>query len=130
MNLQKLIDGLKAHKSGAAAYESVDEAIRVFEAMRDVDGEKVVKGLKCLISTGKHCENCEYDEHGLCGSDLIVEDALALIRQQQERIKAQNEVIQALRKVGYPHNFQREPTWIVNYMYAITDVIKKAVKLE
>jgi hypothetical protein len=28
MELQKLIDGLKAHKSGAAAYESVDEAIK------------------------------------------------------------------------------------------------------
>lgn len=87
MELQKLINGLKAHKNGAASYESVDEAIRVFESMRDVDGEKAVKGLKCLISTGKHCENCEYDEHGLCGSDLIVEDALSLIRQQQERIK-------------------------------------------
>lgn len=61
---------------------------------------------------------------------VICRDALALIRQQQERIKAQDEVIQALRKVGCPHNFQREPTWIVNYMYAITDVIKKAVKLE
>jgi len=96
MDLQKLIDGLKAHKNGAASYESVDEAIRVFEAMRDVDGEKVVKGLKCLISAGKHCENCEYDEHGLCGSDLIVEDALALIRQQHGRI-AELEVAQTAR---------------------------------
>jgi hypothetical protein len=46
-----------------------------------------------------------------------------------EVLKAQNEVIQDLRKVGYPHDFQREKPWIVNYMYAITDVIRKAVRL-
>lgn len=46
-----------------------------------------------------------------------------------EVLKAQDEVIRALRKVGYPHDFQREEPWIVNYMYAITDVIKKAVSL-
>ena len=44
-------------------------------------------------------------------------------------LEAQGEVIDALLKVGYPHNFQREERWIVNYMYAITDVIKKAVNL-
>ena len=33
-------------------------------------------------------------------------------------------------KVGYPHNFQREEPWIVNYMYAITAVVKKAVRLK
>ena len=51
-----------------------------------------------------------------------VDDALELL-------KAQNEVIEELLKVGYPHNFQREEPWIVNYMYAITNVIKKAVNL-
>ena len=50
------------------------------------------------------------------------QDALALL-------KAQSEVIDDLIKVGYPHNFQREEPWIVNYMYAITDIIKKAVNL-
>lgn len=75
--------------------------------------EKVCKGLECLISAGKHCEECDYDEHGLCGSDLIVEDALALIRQQQERIKeleaAQTarvvpleEVLENAQKIGFP----------------------------
>jgi hypothetical protein len=44
-------------------------------------------------------------------------------------LKAQGEVIDALLKVGYPHNFQMEEPWIVNYMYAITDVMKKAVNL-
>jgi predicted nucleic acid-binding protein len=93
MELQKLIDGLKAHKSGAASYESVDEAIRVFEAIRDVDGEKVVKGLEELrnfADTDVHpvVSPDNWDIYSdLC--DLIDEfgtDALAVIRQQQERI--------------------------------------------
>lgn len=46
-----------------------------------------------------------------------------------DRLKAQGKVIDELLKVGYPHNFQREEPWIVNYMYAITGVIKKAVNL-
>lgn len=88
--------------------------------------EKVCKGMEVHINSS--CVECPYRNNVLCGNQ-IYSDALALIRQQQEKIKAQDEVIRALRKVGYPHNFQREPTWIVNYMYAITDVIKKAVKL-
>ena len=46
-----------------------------------------------------------------------------------DRLKAQGEVIDELLKVGYPHNFQREEPWIINYMYTITNVIKKAVNL-
>lgn len=102
--------------------------------MGEAQYEKVEKGLElCTESTGYGgCITCPYHEDYYPNACLYVnkKDALALIRQQQERIKAQDEVIRALRKVGYPHNFQREPTWIVNYMYAITDVIKKAVKLD
>ena len=97
MELQKLIDGLKAHKSGAASYESVDEAIRVFEAMRDVDGEKVRDGLECCIPSIQECQcvdGCPYydscwsvdDEYDPMYLELM-RDALTLIRQQQERIK-------------------------------------------
>lgn len=93
MELQKLIDGLKAHKNGAASYESVDEAIRVFEAMRDVDGEKVCKGLGCCIlrdpDDHRRCGECPYNPHSIsnepCTNGLMA-NALALIRQQQERI--------------------------------------------
>lgn len=87
MELQKLIDGLKARKSGADSYESVDDAIRVFEAMRDVDGKKVREGLRChsdVFNEEPDCEHCEYD-NASCGYE-IPSDALALIRQQQERI--------------------------------------------
>lgn len=90
MELQKLIDGLKAHKSGAASYESVDEAIRVFEAMRDVDWENAVNGLElCTESIGyEGCITCPYHEdyYPYRCRYANAKDALCLIRQQQERI--------------------------------------------
>ena len=89
------------------------------------DLEKVKKGLRCHSEPkfGPEecfCETCPYDD-ATCGLD-VPDDALKLLN-------AQDEVIQALIKVGYPHNFQREEPWIVNYMYAITEVIRKAVNM-
>lgn len=75
--------------------------------------EEIIEGLES-IRNDYGCQSEIYDE-------TVVENAIKLI-------KSQDEVIDALLKVGYPHDFQREPRWIVNYMYAITDVIKKAVK--
>jgi hypothetical protein len=85
--------------------------------------EKVIKGLECCIlrdpDDKQRCSECPYE--GNCVNRLKM-DALSML-------KAQGEVIDALLKVGYPHNFQMEEPWIVNYMYAITDVMKKAVNL-
>ena len=97
--------------------------------METPDFGKTIKGLEHCSNRTTCDSSCPYwylmndpnmgiDE---CTSQLA-RDALSLI-------KAQNDVIQGLRKVGYPHDFQREKPWIVNYMYAITDVIKKAVRL-
>lgn len=108
MELQKLIDGLKAHKSGAASYESVDEAIRVFEAMRDVDGEKVCKGLEVHIKPNSRCVGCPYPNNGLCG-DQLYSDVLALIRQQQERI-AELEAAQTARLIT-EKDFEKADCW-------------------
>lgn len=86
----------------------------------------IKEGLRCLSNPyiqdmdERDCENCQYD-NASCFLDVTA-DALSLL-------KAQGEVIDALLKVGYPHNFQREEPWIVNYMYAITDVVRKAVNL-
>jgi len=52
----------------------------------------------------------------------MADKILALLKEQQT-------IIDELLKVGYPHNFQREEPWIVNYMLKITEVIKKAVHL-
>ena len=51
-----------------------------------------------------------------------IEEAVDLLKEQQA-------IIDELLKVGYPHNFQREKPWIVNYMLKITEVVKKAVHL-
>lgn len=91
MELQKIIDGLKAHIYGAASYEykSVDEAIRVLETMRDIDSQKVCKGLECCEPYLQHCyqDQCPYYKDNGC-LDSQRADALSLIRQQQECIKA------------------------------------------
>ena len=87
------------------------------------DREKILNGLRaCADRTGALCRTCPYDfrKEG-CISDMA-EDALELLKEQDE-------IIDALLKVGYPHNFQRELPWIVNYMHSITDVVRKAVHL-
>lgn len=53
--------------------------------------EKVCKGLECCVSGGNVCRNkCPYDDLGYEWTECVpslAADALALIRQQQERIK-------------------------------------------
>ena len=92
------------------------------------DLEKVINGLimhktgLCNVLTASGKEYCPYWENNdNCMLELL-NDALSLL-------KAQDEVITALLKVGYPHNFQREEPWIVDYMRLITGVVKKAVNL-
>lgn len=91
--------------------------------------EKVIKGLECCIVRKHPCGDCVYFVANPNDEDTGWRDRDKIMRNAIELLKAQGEVIDALLKVGYPHNFQREPRWIVNYMYAITDVIKKAVNL-
>lgn len=85
--------------------------------------EKVIKGLECCIlqdpDDHARCSQCPYGSN--CVNRLKM-DALELL-------KAQDDVISALLKIGYPHNFQREEPWIVDYMNQITNVIRKAVQL-
>lgn len=47
--------------------------------------EKVCKGLECHAREGACGEDCPYHAPGTCSEPLCA-DALALIRQQQERI--------------------------------------------
>lgn len=91
-----------------------------------IDREKVIKGIECCIhSQYVHCPgDCPYLE-GCADGELFY----PLLCDALELLKEQNEIIDALLKVGYPHNFQREKPWIVNYMLNITDVVRKAVRL-
>ena len=97
--------------------------------MEKPDFDKTVKGLECCIKRISSCQcvfGCPYED--VCWADGE-ELYLSLLKDALELVKAQNEVITELLKVGYPHDFQQEKPWIVNYLYAITNVIKKAVRL-
>lgn len=56
----------------------------------------------------------------------LIRDTIAAL----ELLEKQNEVITELRKLGYPHGFEQEEPWIVDYMHLITEVVKKAVKID
>ena len=94
--------------------------------------EKVMKGLEfCKVSI-QQCEcpvRCPYEEKCWAENDDDSPMHLDLMRDALILLKAQDEVIEALLKVGYPHNFQREEPWIRNYMVSITEVVRKAVRL-
>ena len=62
--------------------------------------------------------------------DSLDENCPVILLSAISLLKKQDEVISALLEVGYPHNFQREEPWIRNYMYAITDVVKKAFEVK
>ena len=84
------------------------------------DIEKVIKGLEICMKDNGHFDCPYYREGQICDINSMLCDALELL-------KKQNEVIEELLKVGYPHNFQLEKPHIVNYMQSITKVVKKAV---
>lgn len=91
----------------------------------NINQDKAIKGLgNCrfsLESGACFCDKCPYFREKDCRFNMA-EDVFNLLI-------AQNEVLAELRKVGYPHGFEKEKPWIVNYMNSITEVIKKAVKL-
>lgn len=96
--------------------------------------EKTIQGMECCLKHEAEDQDkrifdyyaCEYPECPYFAENSSCFDRM---RDALYLLKAQDEVIKALLKVGYPHDFQREKPWIVNYMYAITEVIKKAVRL-
>ena len=90
--------------------------------MTELEEARIILAGDYRINLGTTPEEAERVEKFNRALDIVL-DAL-------ERLEKQNEVIQELLKVGYPHNFQREKPWIVNYMYAITEVVKKVVQLE
>jgi hypothetical protein len=51
----------------------------------------------------------------------LADDILALLKEQEE-------IINELLGLGYPHNFQHEAPWVVDYLYSLTEIIKKAFK--
>ena len=94
-----------------------------------MDREKVIKGLECCLrgierDDRNPCFDCPYADCVIgndCTDDLKTE-ALALLKEQDE-------LLQQLTDLGYPHNFQHEAPWVVDYLYKLTEIIKKAFKI-
>lgn len=62
-----------------------------------MDKEKVIKGLECCNQVEDGCEACPYyNDFNGCMLELR-EDALALIKEQQERI----ETLESLRRIEH-----------------------------
>lgn len=79
-------------------------------------------------------EKCGAGNCDGCAFEYIRRDwpaACAFYQQESAKylLTAQNEVIKGLLKVGYPHGYEKEEPWIVDYMELLTEVIKKAVRL-
>jgi len=88
------------------------------------DPEKTVEGLKQVYLHFERMTEISYD-----GDSARFEELKEWTGDALELLKEHDAVIDALLKVGYPHDFQNEEPWIVNYMWAITDVIRKAVRI-
>ena len=90
------------------------------------DREKVIHALDCcldIIRSGRWssgCISCPYAEMNNCREQMII-DALELLKEQ-------GNLIDELLELGYPHNFQHEAPWVVDYLYSLTEIIKKAFK--
>lgn len=39
-------------------------------------------------------------------------------------------IVNDLIELGYPHNFQLENSWVVDYCYKVSDIVKKAMELK
>ncbi len=53
-----------------------------------MDREKVIKALECCIrKDGNECKVCPYTENEYCVEDMVT-DALAMLKEQQQRIEA------------------------------------------
>lgn len=43
---------------------------------------------------------------------------------------ASYEIVKQLVALGYPHNFQHESPWVVDYCYKVSTIIKNAMEID
>lgn len=39
-------------------------------------------------------------------------------------------IVKQLIELGYPHNFQHENKWVVDYCYKISEIVKQAIEIK
>lgn len=93
------------------------------------DLNEIIYGLeftKAMItfnpSTGEDIEPENLNEDDKITYDACV-GAISLLKEQEK-------LINELLELGYPHNFQHEAPWVVDYLYSLTEIIKKAFKAQ
>ena len=91
--------------------------------------EKVVNGISDIdlkikneLTFGSAGEETTITKKEIAQWEVTIESTLELIADFKE-------VILDLLNIGYPHNFQHENPWIVNYMYGITKIVDKAYEV-
>ena len=99
--------------------------------LKEIKDEKEVKLIKPIDSDilEEQCKKSIDSGEPICDYNFYY-NVIAYLREWKYivyRLKEDEKIIDALLKVGYPHDFQREEPWIIDYMYLITDVIRKAV---
>ena len=84
---------------------------------------EIIKALEHCTAGGKGCNGCPLNDMPMDCIKSLVGYALDLIKRQQ----AENEkILTELSKIGYCHNFQLERSDIVDYINAVSEVVKKA----
>ena len=95
-----------------------------------MDKERTFNAFRICI-TDRKCENTdcpyEYECEKVNSGYIQIPKVLAL--DVMQLLKAQDEIISELLKVGYPHGYDNEEPWIQDYMQLITEVMRKAVRL-
>lgn len=69
-----------------------------------IDKEKVVNGLECAIGIRgrKNCDDCPYDNDFNCiGCDIVIRDAIALLKEQDKEIKALRLLVEWAEECGF-----------------------------
>ena len=81
-------------------------------------------------------ENCEYAIYyidcfqsvrgSIFGECLPVEEKEVTV----EEAIASYHIVKQLIELGYPHNFQHENKWVVDYCYKISEIVKQAIEIK
>ena len=47
-----------------------------------------------------------------------------------DEVLASYEIVKQLVALGYPHNFQHESSWVVDYCYKVSAIIQQAMEID
>lgn len=65
------------------------------------DREKVIKGLEICTSKPCYCTDCPYRANCCLDSQEVMEDALALLKEQEKEIKSLNAALDNVSQMGH-----------------------------